>query len=62
MTPIIENTINILISKGIETVSMVVGYRKDKITYLKDKYNEVKLIEIKDHETTNTATVVYKSN
>lgn len=41
---------------------MVVAYRNDEFTYLKDKYKEVKLIEIKDYETINTATVRYKSN
>ena len=60
-TPIIENTINILISKGIETIYIVVGYRKNKFTYLKDKYKEVKLIHIKDYETTNTAVALHRS-
>lgn len=60
-TPIIENTINILISKGIETIYVAVGYRKDKFAYLMDKYKEVKLIDIKDYETTNTATALYRA-
>src|SRR5690554_5260973 len=59
--PIIENMINILISKGIEKIYIVVGYRREQFNYLRNKYREVKLIFNKNYENTNTGASIYQA-
>lgn len=45
--PMIESSIEALISQGITNITIVVGYLKEQFEYLKDKYN-VTLLENKD--------------
>ncbi len=57
--PIIESIIRALISKGIEEIYLVVGYQKEKFSYLQDKYQEIRFIINDDYDTRNTISSIY---
>lgn len=55
--PIIEHTIEYLKSKGVDDITIVVGYKAEQFGYLKEKYNiETRLSTL--YETHNTYTSV----
>lgn len=57
--PIIESIIQTLISKGIEDIYIVLGYKKEAFKYLEEKYQEIHFIYNKDFETKNTMSAIY---
>ena len=56
--PIIENTIELLLSKGIDQISIVVGYLAEKFHYLTEKY-PVEIIENNNYLTSNNISSLY---
>ncbi len=46
--PLIENIIEYFINKGINDISIVIGYKKEQFEYLKSKYSGVTLYENND--------------
>ena len=53
-TPIIETLIEAILLAGIQKIIITVGYQKDKYLYLKEKYNNIILVENKDYLSRNT--------
>lgn len=56
--PVIERTIEVLKSKGIDNIIVVTGYKAEKLSYLKEKYN-IKLIYNKKWENSNSIMSMY---
>ncbi len=52
--PMIESIIEYFINKGINNISIVVGYCYEQFNYLEDKYKEVKLYLNKDWDKPNS--------
>lgn len=55
----IENIIESLLKNNIKDIKIVVGYKKEKFLYLKEKYECVELIENKYFETCNNISSLY---
>ena len=58
-TPIIETLIEAILLAGIQKIIITVGYQKDKYLYLKEKYNNIILVENKDYLSRNTISSFY---
>jgi CTP:phosphocholine cytidylyltransferase-like protein len=58
-TPIIETLIGAILLAGIPKIIITVGYQKDKYLYLKEKYNNITLVENKDYSSRNTISSFY---
>ncbi len=58
-TPMIETIITSMIANGVEEIYVILGYKKEKFYYLKDKYSEIKFLENPDFETRNTISSLY---
>lgn len=56
---IIERMIEALKENGIEEINIVVGYKKEKFEYLKDKYSNIRFIENKYYDTSNNISSIY---
>ena len=56
--PIIENTIEILLEKGIKNIYIVVGYLAEQFSYLAEKYG-VQLILNRDYDKSNNISSLY---
>ncbi len=56
--PIIENTIEMLLEKGIREIYVVVGYLAEQFSYLEEKYG-VHLVKNPDYETCNNISSLY---
>src|SRR5690554_375504 len=57
--PMIETLIEAMLHHGINDITVVVGYMKEKFYYLKDKYKEVSLIENKEYESRGAISSFY---
>ena len=57
---LIERQLSQLKSAGIEDITIMVGYMRDKFDYLKDKYN-VKLVYNEEYDTKNNLATLYKA-
>ena len=57
-TPMIENLISSLRKRGIEDITIVTGYLKEKLEYLKEKYG-VNIINNPDYEIANNISSLY---
>lgn len=55
---LIERQIKQLLEAGIEEIVVVVGYKKEQFTYLKEKYNVI-LVENKEYNTKNNHSTIY---
>lgn len=49
-TPMIETLIRAISRAGIEKIVITVGYKKERYLYLKEKYNNITLVENKDYK------------
>lgn len=58
-TPMIETLIRAIYRAGIEKIVITVGYKKEKYLYLKEKYNNITLVENKDYRGRNTISSFY---
>ena len=58
-TPMIETIITSMIANGVEEIFIMLGYKKEKFYYLKEKYSEVRFLENPDYETRNTISSFY---
>ncbi len=56
--PIIENTIEVLLRRGIESIYIVIGYKEEQFQYLSEKY-PVTLIVNPDYDTCNNISSLY---
>ncbi|MBQ8306771.1 MAG: NTP transferase domain-containing protein [Blautia sp.] len=52
--PILERNIQYMIDSGCARVVIVVGYMKERFSYLAGKYKEVVIVENPDYDSTNT--------
>ena len=57
-TPMIENIISSLKQKGVNDITIVTGYLKDKFEYLKDKY-QINIINNPDYDKANNISSLY---
>ena len=57
-TPMIENIITSLKQKGVDDITIVTGYLKDKFEYLKDKY-QINIINNPDYDKANNISSLY---
>lgn len=57
--PIIEYTIELLQSKGIYEIEIVVGYLKEQFEYLTSKYDNIVLIENPEYEYSNNISSIF---
>jgi CTP:phosphocholine cytidylyltransferase-like protein len=57
--PMIEGLIEQLLLQGLDEILIVVGYMKEKFSYLATKYSEVQLIENPFYDTTNNISSLY---
>ena len=55
----IETIITALISNNIDEIYIVVGYMKEKFTFLKEKYSEVILVENPYYDTCNNISSLF---
>lgn len=58
-TPMIETMIKSIKNAGIENIVIVVGYRKEKYYYLRDKYNGITFVENAEYRSKNTISSFY---
>ena len=56
---IIERMIEALKENGIDEINIVVGYKKEKFEYLKDKYSNIRFIENQYYSTSNNISSIY---
>ena len=57
-TPMIENIISSLKQKGVDDITIVTGYLKDKFEYLKDKH-QINIINNPDYDKANNISSLY---
>lgn len=59
--PIIERNIQFMADAGLERVVLVVGYMKERFSYLEEKYRQANLVlvENEDYETSNTVSSMW---
>ena len=57
-TPMIENIITSLKQKGVDDITIVTGYLKDKFEYLKDKH-QINIINNPDYDKANNISSLY---
>lgn len=57
--PMIETVINGLSMRGVTNITVVVGYLGEQFAYLKEKYNNVKLVDNTVYEIVNNISSVY---
>lgn len=58
-TPMIETLIQAITSVGVHKIIITVGYKKEKYLYLKDKYDNITLIENIEYMKKNTISSFY---
>lgn len=57
--PMIETVIDGLKSRGVENITVVVGYLSEHFEYLKEKYNGLSIVKNEVYETVNNISSVY---
>lgn len=58
-TPMIETNIQALKKAGIEEIIITVGYKKEKYSYLKEKYDNITFVENAEYTSKNTISSFY---